>query len=119
MLTFPFYQELNSCYCPKTSILVTASSCDMSPRSEMAWEEWEERNLLAWLDAHRTLPWKARSHTYSNNIRWTEALRLCEGKSTIFCASNVELVPDRSSIQAIQAIQAEQELIARPAIRLH
>ena len=54
-----------------------------------------------------------------HNIRWAEALSLCEGKSTIFCASNVELVPDRSSIQAIQAIEAEQQLIARPAVRLH
>ncbi|CAG8892920.1 unnamed protein product [Penicillium nalgiovense] len=37
----------------------------MSPRSEVAWEEWEEKNLLPWLDAHRALPWKARSHAYS------------------------------------------------------
>ncbi|OQE41480.1 hypothetical protein PENNAL_c0735G10197, partial [Penicillium nalgiovense] len=36
----------------------------MSPRSEVAWEEWEEKNLLAWLDAHRVLPRKARSHAY-------------------------------------------------------
>ena len=123
MLTFPFYQELKSCYCPKTSILVTFSSCDMSPRSEVAWKEWEEKNLLPWLDAHRALPWKARGKPAPthilHNIRWTEALSLCEGKGTIFCASNVALVPDRLSIQAIQATQAEQELIARPAIRLH
>ncbi|KZN94006.1 hypothetical protein EN45_041940 [Penicillium chrysogenum] len=91
----------------------------MSPRSEVVWPEWEEENLLSWLDAHRELPWKARSHASMNNIRWTEALSLCEGKSTIFCASNVALVPDRLSTQAIQAIQAEQERIARPAIRLH
>jgi hypothetical protein len=28
-------------------------------------EEWEEKNLLSWLNAHRALPWKARSHAYS------------------------------------------------------
>jgi hypothetical protein len=37
------------------------SSCDMSPRSEVAWEEWEEKNLLPWLDAHRALPMLKRS----------------------------------------------------------
>jgi hypothetical protein len=45
---FPSIRELKSCYCPKNSILVTVSSCDMSPRSEVAWEEWEKKNLLPW-----------------------------------------------------------------------
>ncbi|CAG8214362.1 unnamed protein product [Penicillium nalgiovense] len=36
----------------------------MAPRSEVAWEVWEEKQLLPWLDAHRALPWKSRSHAY-------------------------------------------------------
>jgi hypothetical protein len=52
-----------------------------------------------------------------NNIRWTEALNLYEGKCTIFCASNFALVPDRLSIQAIET---EQELfVARWAVGVH
>jgi hypothetical protein len=52
-----------------------------------------------------------------NNIRWTEALSLYEGKCTISCASNVALVPDRLSIQAIET---EQELfVARLAAGVH
>ncbi|CAG8137380.1 unnamed protein product [Penicillium nalgiovense] len=50
----------------------------MSPRREVAWEEWEEKNLLPWLDAHRVLPWKARSHAYSAQYqvdRSVESLR--------------------------------------------
>ena len=48
-----------------------------------------------------------------NNIRWTEALSLYEGKCTISYTSNVALVLDRLSIQAIET---EQELfVARLA----
>ena len=91
----------------------------MSPRSKIVWSEWEEENILSWLDAHRALPWKARSDAYYEQHQVDRSVESLRGKSTIFCASNVALVPDRLSTQAIQAIQAEQERIARPAIRLH
>lgn len=51
-----------------------------------------------------------------NNIRWTGALSLCEGKITIFCANNVALVPDRLSMRPIKT---KKELGARSAVRLH
>ena len=61
-------------------VLVTVSSCDMSPRSEVAWEEWEEKNLLPWLDAHRALPWKARSHAYSEQYQVDRSVESLRGK---------------------------------------
>ena len=61
-------------------VLVTVSSCDMSPRSEVAWEEWEEKNLLPWLDAHRALPWKARSHAYSARYQVGRSVESLRGK---------------------------------------
>jgi hypothetical protein len=79
-LNFPFYQELESCDCPKKSILVTGSSCDMSPRREVAWEEWEEKNLLPWVDAHRVLPWKARSHAYYEQYQVDRSVESLRGK---------------------------------------
>ncbi|CDM32590.1 unnamed protein product [Penicillium roqueforti FM164] len=32
-----------------------------------------------------------------NNIRWTEALSLCEEKSTIFCIDSIELIKRKGS----------------------
>ncbi|CAP79262.1 hypothetical protein EN45_041690 [Penicillium chrysogenum] len=52
----------------------------MSPRSEVAWEEWEEKNLLPWLDAHRALPWKARSHAYSAQYQVGRSVESLRGK---------------------------------------
>jgi hypothetical protein len=100
-------------------VLVTVSSCDMSPRSEVAWAEWEEKNLLPWLDAHRALPWKARSHAYSEQYQMDRSAESLRGKKYHILRKQRRIGADRLSIQAIQAIQAEQELIARPAIRLH
>ncbi|OQD77384.1 hypothetical protein PENANT_c107G05285, partial [Penicillium antarcticum] len=36
----------------------------MSPRNACGWPEWEEKNLLPWLDAHPELSWKALSDAY-------------------------------------------------------
>ncbi|KAJ5215323.1 uncharacterized protein N7498_001730 [Penicillium cinerascens] len=36
----------------------------MSPRSTVGWPEWEEENLLPWLDENRTLSWKALQDAY-------------------------------------------------------
>ncbi|CAG8183999.1 unnamed protein product [Penicillium nalgiovense] len=52
----------------------------MSPRSEVAWEEWEEKNLLPWLDAHRALPWKARSHAYYEQYQVDRSVESLRGK---------------------------------------
>jgi hypothetical protein len=87
----------------------------MPPRNEVVWSEWEEKNIPDWTLIRRCRGKPAPTHIM-NNIRWTEALSLCEGKSALFCASNVALAPNRVSIQAIEA---EQELIARPAVTLH
>ena len=36
----------------------------MSPRSTVGWPEWEEENLLPWLDENRNLSWKALQDAY-------------------------------------------------------
>jgi len=62
-------------------VLPTSATCPaitMSPRSASGWPEWEEKNLLAWLDAHRELSWKARSDAYYEQhgvARSAESLR--------------------------------------------
>ncbi|OQE09729.1 hypothetical protein PENFLA_c099G08860 [Penicillium flavigenum] len=52
----------------------------MAPRSEVAWEEWEEKSLLPWLDAHRALPWKAHSHAYSEQYQVDRSVESLRGK---------------------------------------
>ncbi|CAG8891486.1 unnamed protein product [Penicillium salamii] len=52
----------------------------MAPRSEVAWEVWEEKNLLPWLDAHRALPWKARSHAYYDQYQVDRSVESLRGK---------------------------------------
>lgn len=50
----------------------------MSPRSIQGWADWEERNLLPWLHAHRALSWKARAEAYFEQYgvyRSVESLR--------------------------------------------
>ncbi|KAJ6126480.1 hypothetical protein N7523_002092 [Penicillium sp. IBT 18751x] len=36
----------------------------MSPRSTVGWPEWEEENLLPWLDENQNLSWKALQDAY-------------------------------------------------------
>ncbi len=52
----------------------------MSPRSEVAWSEWEEKNLLPWLDAHRALPWKARPRAYYEQYQVDRSVESLRGK---------------------------------------
>ncbi|KAJ5040750.1 hypothetical protein NUH16_003356 [Penicillium rubens] len=52
----------------------------MSPRSEIVWSEWEEKNLHSWLDAHRELPWKARSDAYYEQYRVVRSVGSLRGK---------------------------------------
>ena len=50
----------------------------MSPRSIQGWADWEEKNLLPWLHAHRALSWKARAEAYFEQYgvyRSVESLR--------------------------------------------
>ncbi|CAG7934729.1 unnamed protein product [Penicillium salamii] len=63
---------------PILPISTTCLSITMSPRSASGWPEWEEKNLLSWLDAHQELSWKARSDAYYEQhrvARSTESLR--------------------------------------------
>ena len=104
---------------PEKVSLVPVSSCERyvySKRGSLVGMGGEEPSLLAGSPIGRCRGKPAPTHIM-NNIRWTEALSLYEGKCTIFCASNVALVPDRLSIQAIET---EQELfVARSAVGLH
>ncbi|KAJ5704810.1 hypothetical protein N7536_000499 [Penicillium majusculum] len=52
----------------------------MSPRSASGWPEWEEKNLLAWLDAHRELSWKARPDAYYEQHRVARSAESLRGK---------------------------------------
>ncbi|CAG8056002.1 unnamed protein product [Penicillium salamii] len=52
----------------------------MSPRSASGWPEWEENNLLSWLDAHRELSWKARSDAYYEQHRVARNAESLRGK---------------------------------------
>ncbi|KAI3091722.1 hypothetical protein CBS147333_10298 [Penicillium roqueforti] len=52
----------------------------MSPRSTSGWPEWEEKNLLSWLDAHRELSWKARSDAYYEQHRVSRSAESLRGK---------------------------------------
>ncbi|CAI7611506.1 unnamed protein product [Penicillium viridicatum] len=50
----------------------------MSPRSIQGWPDWEEKNLLPWLHAHRALSWKSRAEAYFEQYgvyRSVESLR--------------------------------------------
>jgi hypothetical protein len=52
----------------------------MSPRNDVVWSEWEENNLLSWLDAGRALPWKARSHAYYEQYQMDRSVESLRGK---------------------------------------
>ena len=50
----------------------------MASRREVIWSEWEESNLIPWLDAYRALSWKARADAYYKQhgvYRSVESLR--------------------------------------------
>ncbi|KAJ5626387.1 hypothetical protein N7510_002696 [Penicillium lagena] len=52
----------------------------MSPRSAIGWPEWEEKNLLPWLDANQALSWKARSDAYYQQYRVKRGVESLRGK---------------------------------------
>ncbi|CAG8056480.1 unnamed protein product [Penicillium salamii] len=64
-------------------VLLTPTNClgiTMSPRSASGWPEWEEKNLLSWLDAHQELSWKARSDAYYEQHRVARSAESLRGK---------------------------------------
>jgi hypothetical protein len=64
-------------------VLLAPTSClgiTMSPRSASGWPEWEEKNLLSWLDAHQDLSWKARSDAYYEQHRVARSAESLRGK---------------------------------------
>ncbi|CAG8171307.1 unnamed protein product [Penicillium salamii] len=42
--------------------------------------EWEEENILSWLDAHRALPWKDRSDAYYEQYQVCRSVESLRGK---------------------------------------
>ncbi|CAP79494.1 hypothetical protein PCH_Pc19g00780 [Penicillium rubens Wisconsin 54-1255] len=52
----------------------------MSPRSACGWPEWEEKNFLSWLDAHRDLSWKALSDAYYEEYQVDRSVESLRGK---------------------------------------
>ena len=58
----------------------TCLSITISPRSASSWPEWEEKNLLSWIDAHRELSWKARSDAYYEQHRVARSAESLRGK---------------------------------------
>ncbi|CAG8294369.1 unnamed protein product [Penicillium olsonii] len=64
-------------------VLPSSTTClgiTMSPRSALGWPEWEEKNLLSWLDAHQELSWKARSDAYYEQHRVARSVESLRGK---------------------------------------
>ena len=59
---------------------VTYPSITMSPRSACGWPEWEEKNLLSWLDSHRGLSWKALSDAYYEEYQVDRSVESLRGK---------------------------------------
>ncbi|OGE46861.1 hypothetical protein PENARI_c097G02685 [Penicillium arizonense] len=52
----------------------------MSPRRAYGWPEWEEKNLLPWLDAHPELSWKALSDAYYEEYQVHRSVESLRGK---------------------------------------
>ncbi|KAJ5041917.1 hypothetical protein NUH16_011205 [Penicillium rubens] len=52
----------------------------MSLRSVCGWPEWEEKNLLSWLDSYRGLPWKALSDVYYEEYQVYRSVESLRGK---------------------------------------
>ncbi|OGE46370.1 hypothetical protein PENARI_c338G11402, partial [Penicillium arizonense] len=52
----------------------------MSQRSAHGWPEWEEKNLLPWLDAHPKLSWKALSDAYYEEYQVHRSVESLRGK---------------------------------------
>lgn len=64
-------------------VLTTSATCPsitMSTRSACGWPEWEEKNLLLWLDAHRDLSWKALSDAYYEEYQVDRSVESLRGK---------------------------------------
>jgi hypothetical protein len=94
----------------------------MSPRSEVIWSKGEEKNLLFWLDAHRALPWKARSRAYYEQYqidRSVESLRgkkyhiLRKQRGTV--ARSPKLPANRNRAEAIRRSVGRKASLATPS----
>ncbi|CAG8092430.1 unnamed protein product [Penicillium salamii] len=84
----------------------------MSPRSASGWLEWEEKNLLSWLDAHRELSWKARSDAYYKQHRVARGAESLRERSNQRKSKSVRgLVGRRASLSALpHNISAESNI---------
>lgn len=67
-------------HCLKGLLLRLVHASAISTRSEVVWSEWEEKNLLSWLDAYRTLSWKARSDAYYEQYQVDRSVESLRGK---------------------------------------
>ncbi|KAJ5742257.1 hypothetical protein N7533_011666 [Penicillium manginii] len=52
----------------------------MSQHSSFGWSEWEEDNLLPWLDANRALSWEARAAAYNEQYETNRTVESLRGK---------------------------------------
>ena len=90
----------------------------MSPRSASGWPEWEEKNLLSWLDAHQELSWKARSDAYYEQHRVARSAESLRGKKYhILRKSRRAHAPGLLIVQSIKNHQ--KALVTQPAKGLH
>ncbi|OQE56711.1 hypothetical protein PENNAL_c0406G03655 [Penicillium nalgiovense] len=77
----------------------------MSPRSACGWPEWEEKNLLSWLDAHRDLSWKALSDAYYEEYQVDRSVESLRGKKYHILRMQ-RLAPKSPVVQANKSDQA-------------
>jgi hypothetical protein len=52
----------------------------MSQHSSLGWSEWEEGNLLPWLEANRALSWEARAAAYNEQHGTNRTVESIRGK---------------------------------------
>jgi hypothetical protein len=52
----------------------------MSQHSSLGWSEWEEGNLLPWLEANRALSWDARAAAYNQQYGTSRTVESLRGK---------------------------------------
>jgi hypothetical protein len=52
----------------------------MYSRSSTGWSEWEEDNLLPWLEENSDLPWTDRTQAYSKQLGVTRSVESLRGK---------------------------------------
>ncbi|KAJ5569258.1 hypothetical protein N7450_011744 [Penicillium hetheringtonii] len=75
----------------------------MSQHSSQNWPQWEEDNLLPWLDAHRELSWEARAEAYYEELGIRRRIDSIRGRNTTSSENDVSLLQRRQRSARIRS----------------